>query len=104
MSPDNTQVWIIYHATPNYNDGWLNRKGRCQLLVDQASLPFSQLYPLPNGTVVPSGSITVSQPTTQPTLASEMHAITQKIPKQGPVSKLWQNIKERIKFQKSGSK
>jgi hypothetical protein len=61
LSPDNTQIWIIYHATPNYTltDGFPNRKGRCQLLEYRGQLPFAE-PPLPPGMVVPSGSVTQS--------------------------------------------
>lgn len=62
QSPDNSQTWIIYHATPNYtmSNGWPNRKGRCQLLEYRSELPFAQ-PPVALGTVVPSGSVIPAQ-------------------------------------------
>ena len=57
LSPDNSQVWVIFHATPNSGDGWNNRKGRCQLVMDKSGMPFSNLYPLPPTTVLPAARL-----------------------------------------------
>jgi GH43 family beta-xylosidase len=94
-SPDNTQIWIIYHATPNLGDGWNNRKGRCQLLIDRSGLPYSDLYPLLPGTVVPSGTIIPTQQT-QAVMGGNVSKVVNN-------KNIWQTVKAKLKIQKQSS-
>ncbi|KAA9004247.1 family 43 glycosylhydrolase [Paenibacillus spiritus] len=57
-SPDGTEQWLIYHATPGENDGWNNRKARAQRIEwDKDGLPvFGEALPLAEAINVPSGS------------------------------------------------
>jgi hypothetical protein len=63
-SPDNTQMWVVYHATPTPHDGWANRKARVQPLEVRSGVPYAGKYPLPEGRYpAPSGSF-IPAPTT----------------------------------------
>jgi len=66
-SPDNTQMWVVYHATPSPTDGWANRKARAQPLELRNGLPYCGQFPLPDGEYpAPSGSPLLPNPTPLP--------------------------------------
>ena len=66
-SPDNSEMWVVYHATPSPNDGWANRRARCQPLELRGGLPYAGLYPLPPGNYsAPSGSFMPANATPLP--------------------------------------
>ena len=66
-SPDNSQMWIVYHATPSPHDGWGNRKGRCQPLELRDGVPYAGQHPVSvSGLALPSGSFIPAQSTPLP--------------------------------------
>lgn len=106
-SPDNTQMWIVYHATPTPHDGWANRKARCQRLELRSGLPYAGKYPLVAGTfVAPSGSFIPANSTPLPeTVLGPLPSWTndpdmRKIMEKG--RKFWQSVKRRISKSNQG--
>jgi hypothetical protein len=66
-SPDGSQMWIVYHATPSASDGWANRKGRCQPLELRDGIPYAGQHPVTvAGLALPSGSFIPPQSTPLP--------------------------------------
>ena len=97
-SPDNTQMWLVYHATPAPHDGWANRKAHCQPLELRCGLPYAGRHPLPEGRYpAPSGSFIPGQPTPLPEtvmgpLPSRNDPDTKRMMEKG--KKCWQSIKK----------
>ena len=44
-SLDESQRWIIYHATDSPHDGWANRRARAQLLTLRDGVPYAGEHP-----------------------------------------------------------
>jgi len=97
-SPDNTQMWIVYHATPSPHDGWANRKAHCQPLELRSGLPYAGHHPLPEGTYrVPSGSFIPAKTTPLPEtvmgpMPSKSDPDTKKVLEKG--KKFWRSLKK----------
>jgi hypothetical protein len=69
-SPDNTQTWIVFHATPTLHvptageNGWANRKGWVQPMGNKNGLPDAGTHPFAAGIyAVPSGTQQVGRTT-----------------------------------------
>jgi len=62
-------------------------------LIDRSGLPYSDLYPLLPGNVVPSGTVIPSQTTPQTQLGMASNIIKQN-------KNVWQTIKAKLKIQK----
>lgn len=112
MSPDGSQTWVVYHATPDSGDGWNKRKARCQLVDLKSGLPNAGLYPLaegtsmpvPGGTVIPQQNkgtvpaIAVSRfvASANPSSSPEMVANPQSANKSLKGNLVWQNLKKSV--------
>ena len=108
-SPDNSQMWLVFHATPTPHDGWSNRRAHCQPLELRGGLPYAGQHPLPEGRYpAPSGSIFLPNPTPLPeTVLGPMPGWAndpdlKKLKEKG--KNFWQNFKRRISKSDQGGK
>jgi len=107
-SPDDTQTWIVYHATPTPHDGWANRKAHCQPLELRSGLPYVGQYPflpgtftIPSGSFIPADTIPLPETVLGPGSWANDPDI-QKLKEKG--KNIWQNIKRRISRSDQGRK